>query len=278
MMTSADTHPPELKISQFEGPLDLLCHLIEKNKVDIYDIPIAEITDQYLAYLAGLDEPDMDLASDFLLMAATLLHIKSRMLLPRRPMDTRDDEADPREELVLRLLEYRRCKTLAAELRKRHEQFADTLLKLPEPPGRFRLVLQTDTAQLNWDLFMEACRHLASQNRARFQDQKTRMNHILQREKISLKDKMRQIWHAIGAKWRIFFNELFPAAQTSRMERVTGFLALLELMRLNRVRVRQEEPFDVILIEKNPAQPEADDPQVIDSNLATMPVEEKAYD
>jgi segregation and condensation protein A len=278
MVAAADVHPPELKISQFEGPLDLLCHLIDRNKVDIYDIPIADITDQYIDYLAGLDELDMDLASDFLLMAATLLHIKSRMLLPRRSLDVRDDEADPREELVLRLLEYRRCKTIAAELRKRHEQYADTFLKLPEPPGRFGLVLLTDPSRLNWDLFMDACLHLSRQNKARFQDQSGRMTHILQREKISLKDKMRQIWRSIGAKVRVFFSELFPADQTSKMERVTAFLALLELMRLNRIRVRQDMPFDVILIEKNPMQPEGDDAEAIDSNLATLPVEEKEYD
>ena len=119
---------PELKISQFEGPLDLLCHLIEKNKIDIYDIPIAEITDQYISYVSSLQELNLELASDFLLMASTLLHIKSRMLLPQRQRDSRDSELDPREELVLRLLEYRGWGTLAADLKNRHEQYRDTLL------------------------------------------------------------------------------------------------------------------------------------------------------
>ena len=267
---------PELKISQFEGPLDLLCHLIEKNKVDIYDIPIAEITDQYITYLAALQEIDMELASDFLLMASTLLHIKSRLLLPRRSRDSSGDDADPREELVLRLLEYRRCKTLAAELKKRHERYIDAVLKLPEPPARLGLALLADSGRLNWDLFLEACAGLSRRNRARFQDQREGMTQILRREKVSLKEKMRQIWRSIAARTCVFFSELFPAAQASRMERVTAFLALLELLRLNRVIVRQEKAFDVILIEKNPLQ--SDDEAAIESNLATLPVEEKEYD
>ncbi|NLO35800.1 MAG: segregation/condensation protein A [Clostridiaceae bacterium] len=276
MAAAAEVRPPELKISQFEGPLDLLIHLIEKNKVDIYDIPIAEITDQYLTYLAGLDELDMDLASDFLLMASTLLHIKSRMLLPGRSQADAPDEADPREELVLKLLEYRRCKTLATELKKRHEHYREARLKLPEPPGRLGLNLLADPGRLNWDLFLEACQHLARQNRSRFQDQRERMTHILKREKVSVKDKMRQIWLAIGTKTRVFFSELFPDHQTSRTERVTAFLALLELLRLNRVLVRQDRPFDVILIEQNSLA--AHDASERFDSLPALAIEEKAYD
>ncbi|NLM79304.1 MAG: segregation/condensation protein A [Ruminococcaceae bacterium] len=267
---------PELKISQFEGPLDLLCHLIEKNKIDIYDIPIAEITDQYISYLSSLQELNLELASDFLLMASTLLHIKSRMLLPQRQRDSRDSELDPREELVLRLLEYRRCRTLAADLKNRHEQYRDTMLKLPEPPARLDLNMQPDPGRLNWDLFLEACDHMSRRNRARFQDQRAGLTQILRREKVSLKDKMRQIWRAIAAKSRVFFSELYPAGQASRAEQVTGFLALLELLRLNRIRVRQEHAFDVIMIEKNPVQ--TGDEAILESNLATLEVEEKAYD
>ncbi len=275
MAASAEIRPPELKISQFEGPLDLLIHLIEKNKVDIYDIPIAEITDQYLTYLDGLDELDMDLASDFLLMASTLLHIKSRLLLPGRNQSETPDEADPREELVLKLLEYRRCKTLAAELKKRHEHYREARLKLPEPPGRLGLNLLAEPGRLNWDLFQEACQHLARQNRGRFQDQREKMTHILKRDKVSLKETMRQIVLAIVKKTRVFFNELFPDRLTTRTERVTAFLAVLELLRLNRIFVRQDRPFDVMLIEPNLAVVETGDDY---DRLPAQAIEEKAYD
>ncbi|MCK9252689.1 MAG: segregation/condensation protein A [Eubacteriales bacterium] len=275
MAASAEIRPPELKISQFEGPLDLLIHLIEKNKVDIYDIPIAEITDQYLTYLDGLDELDMDLASDFLLMASTLLHIKSRLLLPGRSQSETPDEADPREELVLKLLEYRRCKTLAAELKTRHERYREARLKLPEPPGRLGLNLLAEPGRLNWDLFLEACQHLARQNRSRYQDQREKMTHILKRDKVSLKETMRQIVLAIVKKTRVFFNELFPDRLTTRTERVTAFLAVLELLRLNRIFVRQDRPFDVMLIEPNLAVVETGDEF---DRLPAQAIEEKAYD
>ncbi|MBP8989945.1 MAG: segregation/condensation protein A [Clostridia bacterium] len=273
METSEKKQPPALKIDQFEGPLDLLFHLIEKNKIDIYDIPISEITDQYIDYLSDLDELDMDLASDFLLMASTLLHLKSRLLLPQKER-SEYDEPDPREELILRLLEYRRCKTLAEALKKRHECYADLFIKPMEPPARLGLRLTMDPEPLQADLFWEACQRLSQRNSARFQDQRSGMIHILQREKVSLKEKMAQIWHCVVRKTQIFFNELFPADRTSRTERVTGFLALLELMRLNRVEAHQEKPFDVIRIKKNAATNENEwfpDP-------TSIPVEDKEYE
>ena len=242
---------PELKISQFEGPLDLLCHLIEKNQIDIYDIPIAEITEQYLTYLSGLSELDMDTASDFLVMASTLLHIKSRLLLPQRSKIMADEGEDPREELVMRILAYRRCKTIAVRLKNQHEQFAHISLRLPEPVARLGIHRLADSEPISWSLFVKACERLSMQNRARFQDQAERITGLLKREKISLSEKMVQIWQSITRQVRVFFHELFPTDSTTRAERVTGFLALLELMRLNRINVRQDRPFDVMLIQKN---------------------------
>ncbi|MEA4888448.1 MAG: segregation/condensation protein A [Clostridiaceae bacterium] len=276
-MENAGLRPPELKISQFEGPLDLLCHLIEKNRIDIYDIPIEQITDQYLAYLAGLDELDLDLASDFLVMASTLLHIKSRLLLPKKEQGDRIDIDDPREELVLRLLEYRRCKTLAGDLRDRHDDYSSCQYRLPETPQRLGIDPAVDQERLNWDRFLEACRQLTRQNQMRFQDQSERLVHILKRDKVSLKEKMRLIWRSVAMKTRLFFNEIFPADRTSRSERVTGFLALLELLRLNKVRATQDRPYDVILLEADYAQT-IDDDEALNEFLSTAPVEEKEYD
>ncbi len=268
---------PALKINQFEGPLDLLCHLIEKNELDIYDIPIVEITDQYLAYLEGLEQLDMDHASSFLVMASTLLQIKSRMLLPqKRKLDTEEGQ-DPREELVLKLLEYRRCKTLADELKQKHETYRYCQLRLPDPPKRIGLLSQPAPDQLSWDLFVEACHHVSRQNQLRFSDMSQRISHILKREKVSLKDKMRQIWKSLKLKSRVFFNELFPADKTSRAERVTGFLAILELLRLNRIRAFQDRPFDVILLEPDMELKTIDDDS-LDAFLAEIPVEEKDYE
>ena len=276
-METGENRPPDLKISQFEGPLDLLCHLIEKNRIDIADIPIEQITDQYLDYLASLDTLDMELASDFLVMAATLLHIKSRLLLPHQSHAGLEETDDPREELVLRLLEYRRCKTLAGDLRDRHERYADCQYRLPDSPASLGIPQVTGQDPLNWDLFLQACRRLSHQNQSRFTDQSEKMTQILRKERVSLKEKMRDIWRSVVRKTRIFFNELFPADRTSRAERVTGFLALLELLRLNKVRARQDRPFDVILLENEGVAP-IDDDEALNRFLAAAPIEEKEYD
>ena len=127
------------------------------------------------------------------------------------------------------------------------------------------------------DLFLQACVRLSHQNQARFNDQSEKMTQILKKERISLKEKMRDIWRSVVSKTRVFFNELFPADRTSRAERVAGFLALLELLRLNKVHARQERPFDVILLENDHLLP-IDDDDALNRFLAAAPVEEKEYD
>jgi segregation and condensation protein A len=267
----------ELKIQNFEGPLELLLYLIEKNRIDIYDIPIAQITEQYLDYLNSLQDPDLEIASEFLVMAATLIHIKSRLLLPQRGAAVRDSEEDPREELVLRLLEYRRCKMIAQRLKENHEAYTSCMYRLPETPAR----LGFDTGQarggLNWDSFWRASQQVARQNQLRFNDLSSKITYILRRDKVSLKEKMRLIWRSVVNKTRVYFSELFPAGKVTRMERVTGFLALLELLRLNRVKVRQDKPFDVIQIEGGSCAPINNDEE-LDRFLAEKSAEAKAND
>ncbi|HCE78715.1 MAG TPA: segregation/condensation protein A, partial [Lachnospiraceae bacterium] len=118
----------EVKLQAFEGPLDLLLHLIEKNKIDIYDIPIAEITDQYLEYVRQMDHEDLDTTSEFMLMAATLIDIKCRMLLPRE-VNEEGEEEDPRDELVRQLLEYKEYKLLSMKLRDYMENAGDVVTR-----------------------------------------------------------------------------------------------------------------------------------------------------
>lgn len=278
MMRTSAEGPLDVNIDQFEGPLDLLYHLIEKNRIDIYDIPIVQITDQYIAYLDSQKSLDMEIASEFLLMAATLIHIKSRVLLPKKESPDKDENEDPREELVLKLLEYRRCKMLAGRLRERHGRYTACLLKLPETPVRLGIpLIAEDAGNLSWDAFWRASQRVARQNQLRFNDLSGRITHILKREKISVKGKMREIWQAVVRRSRLFFNELFPADRSSKAEQVTGFLALLELLRINRIRARQDRPFDVILLESGPEAP-IDDDGALDRFWAEIRVEEKTYD
>ena len=128
----------QVKLEAFEGPLDLLLHLIEKNKVDIYDIPIVSITEQYMDYIAGMKKRDLDVASEFLVMAATLLEIKSRMLLPVEPEEEGEEE-DPRAELVQQLLEYKMYKRMSMELKDRAMDADRVWYKLPTIPERCRI-------------------------------------------------------------------------------------------------------------------------------------------
>jgi segregation and condensation protein A len=131
-MESALTHACTIKLEKFEGPFDLLFYLIEKNQIDIYDIPIAEITDQYLDYLTSMQELDLEIASEFLVVAATLLHIKSRMLLPKSTQKPAEEESDPREELILKLVEYKKYKEFAKTLKDRELKWQRVHYKLPE--------------------------------------------------------------------------------------------------------------------------------------------------
>lgn len=244
---------PELHIGAFNGPLDLLYHLIEKNKIDIYDIPIAFITEQYMNFLDDLDELDMDLASDFILMASSLLQIKSAMLLPLlRPSEDNKDE-DPRDELVLRLLAYRRARLLASEIAKRQDIWVGTHYHLPETAKQLGLKITYDelAKPLRFEDILRGARIVTTRNTARYQDVASKMSKILQREKISLRDKLSSIWKSLKLKGKLYFTELFPYG-ASRAEKVTGFLAVLELLKANRIFARQDHPKDIIELEYNP--------------------------
>ncbi|NLW88351.1 MAG: segregation/condensation protein A [Clostridiaceae bacterium] len=241
----------DLKIDRFEGPMDLLFHLIEKNDIDIYDIPISEITDQYLDFLGEMSELDMEIASEFLVMAATLIHIKSKMLLPGPRGGRLTEECDdPREELVIRLLQYRRCKVLAKDLRERYSYYSDCVYKLPTLPRTIGINVLSIPQEFDPEGYNRAVMAVCARNEMRFADISSKITHLLKREKISIRDKMKAVWQKLIEKGRVFFHELFPSAETEPAEKVAGFLAVLELLRSNRISADQERPFDVILLSK----------------------------
>jgi len=264
---------PELKIRQFEGPLDLLFHLIEKNDIDIYDIPIAEITDQYMVFLKDMDTLDMEVASEFLVMAATLIHIKSRMLLPDRKAMLTAEEDDPREELVIRLLQYRRCKMLAMDLRLRYKNYAHCYCRLPATPASLDISVKHPPQEFDPEFFDKNVSVVCARNEMRFADLSSKITHILKRDKVSVRDKMKLVWQKLVSNGKIFFHEIFPALETSRIEKIVGFLAVLELLRGNQISAVQERPFDVILLS------ECKDHPLSESDISNIenPVEVKEY-
>ena len=240
----------EFKLQVFEGPLDLLLHLIEKNKIDIYDIPIVEITDQYLEYVNQMPKEDLDMASEFLLMAATLIDIKSRMLLPKE-VDEEGNEIDPRAELVEKLIEYKMYKHAAQELRDMQVYAGKSLYKeetLPKEVKKYRqpvdldkLLKDVDLSKLNEIFQMVLKRQVDKIDPVRSKFGKIEM------EEVSLPEKIDFVSHTIKTKKKCSFKQLLETA-SSKIEVVVSFLAILELIKVGEIEVTQENTFDDIYI------------------------------
>jgi segregation and condensation protein A len=229
-----------VQLEIFEGPLDLLLHLIKKNEVSITDIPIAAITEQYLATLDLMQTLNLDMAGEFLVMAATLIHIKSRMLLPISDGETdeEDEGGDPREELVRRLLEYQRFKEAASELGQRDVLTRDvfvraaTLTEKPVPAGFRELSV--------FELLTALHRVLERLPKDEF--------HEVTLEKITVREKMTLVLERLRLGGRVMFDSLFTDART-RMEVIVTFLAMLELVKIRAIRIFQDRPQEPIVIE-----------------------------
>lgn len=241
---------PDLKIREFEGPLDLLFHLIEKNDIDIYDIPISEVTEQYMDFISKMESLDMEVTSEFLVMAATLVHIKSRMMLPGRKGDNEDDGEDPREELVISLLRYKRCKLLSGELKERHDVYTDCYYRLPSTAKAMDVEIKLPPQEFVSSEFDEAVKAICARNEIRFADIAAKITHILKKDKLSVRERMKSVWLTISRRGKMFFHELFDKDNPpEKIDRIVGFLAVLELLRSNKIKASQKKPFDVILIE-----------------------------
>ena len=240
-----------VKLQVFEGPLDLLLHLLEKNKVNIYDIPIVEITAQYMEYIAEMKRQDLDVLSEFLVMAATLIDIKSRMLLPSDP-NSEEEEEDPRAELVQQLLEYKMYKCMAYELKDRQMDAQRVMFKEPtipdevlayeEPLDIEELVSDVTLAKLN-DIF----KNIMKKQKDKIDPLRSKFGKI-EKEEVSLEDKMAYLEEY--AKTHAHFSFRGPlAAQSSKVEIIVTFLAILELMKMGTIFISQEHIFDDIKID-----------------------------
>ena len=232
--------PYQVRLERFEGPLDLLLHLIKKNEINIYDIPIALITKQYLEYISMIKSFNLTVAGEFLVVAATLVYIKAKMLLPVEEGDEDDEEGiDPREELVARLLEYKRFKEAASDLDHRERTWREVFARqtVPPPPVKVEDVsLDTVTLFDLVDALQDVLKRLPD---PRFLE--------ISAEQLTVKDRMNEILEVLEGHGSIAFLDLFEPAKTKLMVIVT-FLALLELIRLRLVRAYQPESFGSILV------------------------------
>lgn len=239
-----------VRLEVFEGPLDLLLHLIEKNKIDIYDIPIVVITEQYLDYIKNMQTQNMNVMSEFLVMAATLLDIKCRMLLPKEVNEDGEEE-DPRAELVQKLIEYKMYKYMAFELRDRQVDAAKTWYKKPMLPKEVRdykapIDYETLVGDVNLAKLNEIFKSVMRRQEDKIDPIRSRFGKI-EKDEINLEEKQLYIEEFVRNHKRFSFRKLLEK-QGSKMEIIVTFMAVLEMMKQGVISIEQETIFADIII------------------------------
>lgn len=235
----------KLRLEMFEGPLDLLLYLIKKNDIDIYDIPIAEITDQYLEYIEAMKTLDLNMVGDFLVMAATLMHIKSKMLLPPDPLAEEKEEEDPRDELVRRLEEYKKFKEIAEQLKDKEGTRQDLFPRILDEAVINEIKEDAKEVMIEATLFDLI--NALSQALKKIPETTT---YQVTREEFTVEQKIHAILHFLVEQDNINLGELFSKSE-NKMEVVVTFMAILELIRLKEVICVQKRLFEDILIQRN---------------------------
>ena len=239
-----------VKLQVFEGPLDLLLHLIDKNKIDIYDIPIVEITNQYMEYIRAMEKEDLNIMSEFLVMAATLLDIKCRMLLPKE-LNEDGEEEDPRQELVEQLMEYKMYKYMSYELKDREIDTDKVMYKRPTIPEEvLEYVEPVDLDILLGDLTIQKLNRIFKDVMKRQVDKidpvRSKFGKI-EKEEVTVTEKLAAVADYARKHRQFSFRQLL-VKQSSRTQIVVTFLAVLQLMKDGELSIEQEQPFDDIVI------------------------------
>ena len=235
-----------IKIEDFEGPLDLLCHLVDKNKMDICDIKIAVITDQYLAYLDKMQEMNLDITSEFIVMASKLIYLKSKSLLPSAIEETQEENEF---DLMQLLVDYKRYKEYTFSLRERLDKYHKRYFKLPE---KIQLPKAKLEKEFSPDLIPQIYADFIRKEEEKRNLQADNINKLAISEKYSVQGKIREIIRELIRKPKFLFNKLFNVKKKEKSEVVTAFLSLLELSKMSRIRVSQDTLFSDIEVEKIP--------------------------
>lgn len=245
-----ETTKYKLKLENFEGPLDLLCHLIDKNKMDIYDINLSEITDQYIDYINKMEKMNLEVTSEFLVMASTLLYLKSKNLLPSQ---VEDEKELTEEELLQRIIEYKKYKEITKKLNEMYENNNKIVCKLPE-----KIELPKQNVEVNYEKekIAEIYSQIIAKNASRLNQNAKNIEKIAITETYTVTDKVKEMFRELLHHKKFVFNNLFHNKKCSKPEIVTAFTGLLELSRKNKVLTNQEELFGNILVEKIPKKQE----------------------
>ena len=233
-----------LKIDNFEGPLDLLCHLIDKNKMDIYDINLSEITDQYIEYLKKQEELNLEIASEFLVMASTLLYLKSKKLLPKQE----DEEEElTEEELIRRIIEYKKFKEISKKLKENYLEYSNRYYKLQE---EIKLPKQKLEKEYEKNTIPDIYSNLVKRNEEKVNQNAKNIEKIAITDNYTVASKVKEMYKVLIKQKRFIFNKLFSINKRNKQEVVTAFSGLLELSRRNKVKTDQKELFGDIEVEK----------------------------
>ena len=232
-------------INNFEGPLDLLCYLIDKKKKSILDISLNELTDTYLEYLEEMESLNLEIASEFLIMASTLLYIKSKKLLPE--LEEEEEEEETEEEIMQRLTEYKRYKEVTKLLTIMYEQNSGSLVKPTE-----KLEVKKEKAEIEFTVedLKESYLNILNRNQRKVNVQSTNVEKLAVLEKYTVRSKVKEMIDVLFKKTSFIFNKMFNIKEKNQVEIVTAFLGMLELAKLKKVTINQEGIFEDINVEK----------------------------
>ena len=234
-----------IKIENFEGPLDLLCHLIDKNKMNIYDIKISEIADQYIDYINKMEELNLEVTSEFLIMASTLLFIKSKGLLPN---ETEAEEELTEEQLIERIIEYKKYKEITQKFRENYEEFSKRFFKIAE---LIELPKQKLEVEYSKEILPDIYKGIIERNNEKINQNAKNIEKIAIVETYTVASKVKEMFKELIKKPKFVFNKLYSISKCNKQEVVTAFSGLLELSRRNKVTTVQEELFGDITVEKS---------------------------
>lgn len=234
-----------IKIDNFEGPLDLLCHLVDKDKMEIYDINISEITDQYIEYIKEMEKMNLEITSEFIVMASTLLYLKSKKLLPNQEAD---EEEVSEEELIRRIIEYKKYKEISKKLKENYLQYSKRFYKIAED---IKLPKQKLEKEYEKNVIPDVYKILIEKNEAKINQNAKNIEKIAITETYTVSSKVKEMYKVLVKSKKFIFNKLFSIKNHNKQEVVTAFSGLLELSRRSKVDTNQEKLFgDIEVLKK----------------------------
>ena len=240
-----ETKKYAIKIDNFEGPLDLLCHLIDKNKMNIYDINLSEIADQYIEYLKEQEQLYLEIASEFIVMASTLLYLKSKNLLPKQE---EEEEEITEEELIRRIIEYKKFKEISKIFKQKYLEYSNRYYKSSED---IKLPIQKIEKDYNKDIIPDIYKNVIEKNEQKINQNAKNIEKIAITDNYTVASKVKQMFKVLVKQKSFIFNKLFSLKKHNKQEVVTAFSGLLELSRRSKVETDQEELFGDIIVKKS---------------------------